>query len=256
MKAMRSLKVEKLVIPAIPDFLHAWTGNFGFSHLDDSVRKEMRSLNILVFPGIDMLQKSLLHEENVIPAADSGDNVVVHEDVMNSEMETEKKSEVPSSAEIGLHSDEFVVDGADCYKNFLVSDEENIPVSVETTMDTISKPEDDELRRYIPGEECGISSSSCQITLKSGTKQFEDTGSSCEDVNIEAVASLVSQGILKSSADFQVENNLSSSISGRGSSDISSISQEAKSEQNSSNGGTGAKLAESKDDAFADGFLL
>ncbi|KFK42868.1 hypothetical protein AALP_AA1G049400 [Arabis alpina] len=257
--AMRSLKVEKLVIPAIPDFLHAWTGNFGFSPLDDSVRKEMRSLSTLVFPGIDMLQKPLLHEENAIATAAAGDSVVVHEVAMNSEIEKEKKPELVSSAEIGLHSNELVADGADCYKNFLVSDEENIPVSVETAMDTISKPEDDELKRYIPGEECGITSS----CLKSGAKQCEDTGS---DVNVEAVASLVSQKILQASAGFQVENKLSPSISGIGS---SHISQEAtKSEQNSSNGnaipsckdidisGTGVKLAESKDNAFADGFLL
>ncbi|ESQ36384.1 hypothetical protein EUTSA_v10009713mg, partial [Eutrema salsugineum] len=97
--AMRSLKVEKLVIPAIPDFLHAWTGNFGFSPLDDSVRKEMRSLNTLVFPGIDMLQKPLLPQENVIAAAASGDYVVVHKDAMNSEIDTENKLLFASSAQ-------------------------------------------------------------------------------------------------------------------------------------------------------------
>ncbi|CAH2038851.1 unnamed protein product [Thlaspi arvense] len=188
--AMRSLKVEKLVIPAIPDFLHAWTGNFGFSPLDDSVRKEMRSLNTLVFPGIDMLHKPLLHEENVI-------DVVVHKDAMTSEIETEEKTI--------------------------------------QAMDTTSKPGADELKRHTPGEECGISSFSCQITSKPGAKRCEDTGSSCQDVNIEAVARLLSLEILQASADFQAENNLSSSISGKGSSDMGSISQEAKTEQNSTN---------------------
>ncbi|CAN8311322.1 unnamed protein product [Cochlearia groenlandica] len=212
--AMRSLKVEILVIPAIPDFLHAWTGNFGFSHLDDSVRKEMRSINTLVFPGIDILQKHLLHEENVIAVAPAGDCVVVHKDAMNSEIETEMKSEFTSSADEGLHSNGHVDVGADCYKNTLVSDEENTSVSVETAMDTISK---------LKGEE-------------TGKKQCEDTGSSCVDVSVEAVASLVPQETLQPSTDFQVENNASSSISGVGSSDVSSISQETKSEQNSTNG--------------------
>uniref|UniRef100_A0A1J3D676 Chromodomain-helicase-DNA-binding protein 3 n=1 Tax=Noccaea caerulescens TaxID=107243 RepID=A0A1J3D676_NOCCA len=97
--AMRCLKVEKLVIPAIPDFLQAWTGNFGFSPLDESVRKEMRSLNTLAFPGINMLQKPLVPQGNVIAAAAAGDSVVVHkEDAMTSETETEKKSNFASSA--------------------------------------------------------------------------------------------------------------------------------------------------------------
>lgn len=266
-KAMRSLKVEKLVIPAIPDFLHAWTGNFGFSPLDDSVRKEMRSLNTLVFPGIDMLHKPLLHEEKKSKFAAVGDCVVVHKDAMGSEVETEKKSESASFAETCLNSNGHVADDdADCDKKTLVSDEKTSPICtpVEATMDTVSKPEGGESRRYIPGEESGISVSSCQFTLKSCSKQRDDTGSSCEDVNVEAVAKLLSLEFVQASTEVQIENNLSSSTSGLGSSDISSITQEGKTEQNSPNReatpsckdsdrlGPGAKLAVSK----ADGLLL
>ncbi|XP_074558091.1 uncharacterized protein LOC141813988 [Curcuma longa] len=54
-----SLNVEKMVIPTIPQLKDAWTNIFGFKPLDGSQEQEVRSANILVFPGTDPLLKML-----------------------------------------------------------------------------------------------------------------------------------------------------------------------------------------------------
>lgn len=72
MKALRHLKVKLLVIPATADFSHVWISKFGFHHVEDSLKKEMRSMNLLAFPGIDMLQKELVAPQDVESSADTG----------------------------------------------------------------------------------------------------------------------------------------------------------------------------------------
>lgn len=54
-----SLKIEKLVISALPDLVETWTVGFGFQPLEDYEKESLSSLNLMVLPGTILLKKSL-----------------------------------------------------------------------------------------------------------------------------------------------------------------------------------------------------
>uniref|UniRef100_A0A1J3GNJ1 Autoimmune regulator n=1 Tax=Noccaea caerulescens TaxID=107243 RepID=A0A1J3GNJ1_NOCCA len=56
---LMSLKVEKLVVAALPSLVETWTEGFGFKAMDDEERDALKRLNLMVFPGTVLLKKTL-----------------------------------------------------------------------------------------------------------------------------------------------------------------------------------------------------
>ncbi|KAM6573955.1 hypothetical protein CsatA_022282 [Cannabis sativa] len=54
-----SFKVEKIVVAAIPDLIETWTEGFGFELVEDSEKKSLNKINMMVFPGTVLLKKTL-----------------------------------------------------------------------------------------------------------------------------------------------------------------------------------------------------
>jgi len=56
---LTSVKVEKLVVSAIPDLVETWTKGFGFVPVGDIEKRRLKKNNLMVFPGTVLLEKSL-----------------------------------------------------------------------------------------------------------------------------------------------------------------------------------------------------
>ncbi|KAL3508753.1 hypothetical protein ACH5RR_028154 [Cinchona calisaya] len=61
---LKSLKVEKLVISAIPGLVETWTEGFGFEPLEDYEKRSLSNINLMVFPGTVWLKKPLCENKS------------------------------------------------------------------------------------------------------------------------------------------------------------------------------------------------
>ncbi|KAI0496097.1 hypothetical protein KFK09_022404 [Dendrobium nobile] len=67
---LKSLKVEMLVISAMPGLVETWISTFGFQHINDIDKKKLSGINLLIFPGATLLKKNLFEREGSESGAD------------------------------------------------------------------------------------------------------------------------------------------------------------------------------------------
>lgn len=56
---LKSMKVEKLVLSAVPTLVDTWMFGFGFKPMEEKEREQLNNINLMVFPGTTLLKKNL-----------------------------------------------------------------------------------------------------------------------------------------------------------------------------------------------------
>lgn len=59
MQMLRSFHVKILVLSAIPELVSTWVSGFGFKPIDEDERKQLNTINLMLFPGTSLLTKNL-----------------------------------------------------------------------------------------------------------------------------------------------------------------------------------------------------
>ncbi|XP_072970610.1 uncharacterized protein [Typha angustifolia] len=76
---MSSLRVEKLIIPSIPDLVKTWMTSFFFKPLGSALKDEIRNLSLVVFAETTLLEKSICSTLAVQEDKLHSDNIVSHD---------------------------------------------------------------------------------------------------------------------------------------------------------------------------------
>lgn len=96
---LKSLGVEKLILPSVPELQDTWIDGFGFQKMNLLDSQELSKLSLVTFPGTSLLQKCLL---NMIPDCDPVDQPHTCNKVDNSQIQLHRSvEESPSRV---LHS--------------------------------------------------------------------------------------------------------------------------------------------------------
>ncbi|KAF6176082.1 hypothetical protein GIB67_000176 [Kingdonia uniflora] len=61
---LKSLKIERLVVAAIPSLVDTWTVGFGFEPMEHEEKEKLNSINLMIFPGTTLLIKRLYQKED------------------------------------------------------------------------------------------------------------------------------------------------------------------------------------------------
>ncbi|MBA0679541.1 hypothetical protein Goari_011302, partial [Gossypium aridum] len=148
--ALRSLNVQKLVIPAVPELRETWTSVFGFQPLETASKPKMRNMNILVFPGVDMLEKPLLThvmEEQIMGKASykSVERCPAVFDLNVSAEDPEPEIDDRTDEPAAIESTTPLPDGTLKYTSDIMAETVNLPESAAVSSSCVPAPEESNL---------------------------------------------------------------------------------------------------------------